>query len=102
MRNYIQFEDRIFVAGANGMVGSAIIRKLVNKGYGDKKRGGALLTPSRKELDLSDSLSVNNWIKINKPTIVIIAAAKVGGILANKNEPASFLLENIKCFLLDE
>ena len=96
MRNSIKLNDRIFVAGATGMVGSSIIRKLLQKGYGDINKGGLLLTPTRNEVDLRDLTSVRNWIKINKPSIMIIAAAKVGGILANQNQPADFLLENLK------
>ena len=96
MENSIRFNDRIFVAGATGMVGSAIIRKLRKKGYGDINKGGLLLTPTRKELDLRDITLLKKWIKINKPSIIIIAAAKVGGILANQNQPADFLLENLK------
>ena len=96
MENLLKFNDKIFVAGATGMAGSAIVRNLLRKGYGDKKKGGLLLTPKRNELDLTDISSVRSWIKINKPTIVILAAAKVGGILANKNQPASFLLDNLK------
>ena len=89
------FNERIFVAGHSGMVGSAICRALKNtkKHLGDKN---ILLTPSRKELDLLDKNSVEKWFKKNKPTIVVVAAAKVGGIIANNSSPASFLLENIK------
>lgn len=87
--------ERIFVAGQTGMVGSAICRALKNtkKNLGSKHN---LLIPSRKELDLLDKKSVEKWFKNNKPTIVIVAAAKVGGIVANNSSPASFLLENIK------
>ncbi len=96
MRKSIQPHDKIFVAGAKGMVGSSIVRKLIEKGYGDKQHGGSLLTPTKSELDLTDINSVQKWFEINKPTLVIIAAAKVGGILANSMHPATFLLENIK------
>ena len=54
------------------------------------------MTPSRKELDLTNIEKVNLWFKKNKPTVVILAAAKVGGIYANNNQPADFLLENLK------
>ena len=96
MENYLQRDDRIFIAGATGMAGSAIVRKLKEKGYGNQKYNGKLLTPTRKELDLKDLNSVKNWFKENNPTIVILAAAKVGGILANEQMPASFLIDNLK------
>ena len=95
-KNKIQLNDRIFVAGATGMAGSSIVKSLIRKGYGNEMKNGKLLTPNRQELDLKDIVSVRNWFKVNQPTIVIIAAAKVGGIIANKNHPASFLLENLK------
>ncbi len=92
----INFSDSIFVAGAKGMVGSSITRLLLKKGYGDKSKGGDLLTPSRKELNLCDYSDVKIWFKKNKPSVVIIAAAKVGGIMANSNSPTEFLIENLK------
>tara|TARA_Y100001968_G_scaffold333696_1_gene398449 strand:+ start:771 stop:1766 length:996 start_codon:yes stop_codon:yes gene_type:complete len=92
----IFLDDRIFVAGAYGMVGSAICRALLRNGYGKEKLGGALLTPPRSELNLSDNESVKQWFGLHKPSVVIIAAAKVGGIYANSTKPADFLLENIK------
>jgi len=87
--------DRIYVAGHRGMAGSAICRALVAKGYGEAG-GGALLTATRSELDLLDPLSVSEWFGANKPDVVILAAAKVGGIHANTTYPADFLLENLK------
>ena len=96
MTNLIDKSEKIFIAGASGMAGGAIKRSLVKFGYGNPDCGGSLLTPSRKELDCCDSLLVEKWFKQNKPSIVIIAAAKVGGILANSTNPADFLLENIK------
>ena len=92
----ISFEDRIFIAGATGMAGGSIYRSLLKKGYGNNKNGGEILTPSRSNLDLLDKNAVNNWITNNKPNIVIIASAKVGGILANSTMPTEFLLENLK------
>ena len=96
MKKFINLNEKILVAGANGMAGNSIVNKLIENGYGQEKEGGKLFIPSRKELDLLDIFSVINWFKNFKPTIVIIAAAKVGGIIANKNSPADFLLENIK------
>ena len=87
---YISKENRIFIAGHEGMVGSAIARNLKNNGYLN------LLTAKKTELDLTDSVKVKSWYKENKPDIVIIAAAKVGGILANSSFPTQFLLDNLK------
>jgi len=88
--------DHILVAGAHGMAGSAICRALQAKGYGDPANGGALLTPTRQELDLLDGAAVRAWYEANKPNAVVLAAAKVGGIHANNTYPADFLLENLK------
>ncbi len=87
---YITKDNKIFIAGHKGMVGSAIFRNLKNNGYHN------LLTANRVDLDLTDTSRVKNWYKINKPDVVIIAAAKVGGILANSNFPTQFLLDNLK------
>ena len=92
----ISKEDTIFIAGARGMVGKAIHRSLQKSGYGNAKNGGAIFTPPRSNLDLSDKNAVDEWLEINKPKVVIIASAKVGGILANTSEPTEFLLENLK------
>ena len=77
MQKGINLNEKIFVAGSNGMVGSAICRELINSGYGKKENNGILLIPSRKELDLLNYAEVNNWFKLNKPSVVILAAAKV-------------------------
>jgi GDP-L-fucose synthase len=82
--------DRIFVAGHRGMAGSAICRAFRRSGYGE------ILTASRAELDLLDDTAVNRWFSAEKPTVVVLAAAKVGGIVANATFPADFLLENLK------
>ena len=89
-------EDKIFVAGSNGMVGSAVCRKLIEKGFGKQISSGQILVPTRKELNLLNLSDVEHWFKLFQPDVVIIAAAKVGGILANSRYPADFLLENIK------
>ena len=96
MNKKIEKNDTIFIAGANGMVGSSVKRSLLKLGYGLKENNGALLTPSRKELDLLNFNEVENWFIRHKPQIVILAAAKVGGIQANNSLPAEFLLENVK------
>ena len=96
MSSLIKADDRFFVAGARGMAGSAICRALQEKGYGDEAKGGALLTPTRQELDLLDAEAVKAWYEQQKPDVVVLAAAKVGGIYANDTYPADFLLENLK------
>ena len=96
MKKYISLSERIFIAGAAGMVGSSIFKQFIKAGYGNKKNNGIIFTPSRKELDLLDTESVKEWFNKNKPSIVILAAAKVGGILANNNFPADFIIENLK------
>src|SRR5690349_4459069 len=82
--------DRIFVAGHNGMVGSAITRALVSAGFSN------LLKRSRAEVDLSDSGAVADFFRKEKPDIVIFAAAKVGGIKANNDFPVEFLTDNLR------
>ena len=83
-------DDRIFVAGHRGMAGSAICRALQQAGYGN------LLTADRAALDLEDSAAVTAWFTAQRPTVVVLAAAKVGGIHANNSYPADFLLANLK------
>ena len=96
MNNLINKNESIFIAGGYGMVGKAIYKKLINAGYGKNNIGGKILRPTRKELNLTNYDNVAKWFKINKPTVVIISAAKVGGIYANKEFPFEFLLENLK------
>jgi GDP-L-fucose synthase len=90
----IQTTDRIFVAGHRGMAGSAILRRLRAAGYG--AGGGALLQAGHAELNLADPLATQAWFERQRPDVVILAAAKVGGILANASYPADFLLQNLK------
>tara|TARA_B100000242_G_scaffold120840_1_gene84723 strand:- start:271 stop:1269 length:999 start_codon:yes stop_codon:yes gene_type:complete len=96
MKKKIDENERIFIAGSNGMVGSSIKRALLKNPFNKANKILNLLTPSRLELDLLDSNAVKNWFKKEKPNIVIIAAAKVGGIHVNSKYPTEFLLENIK------
>ena len=96
MKKKISLSEKIFIAGGNGMAGSAILRMLREAGYGKSLNGGNILNPSREELDLTNLELVRNWFKSNKPTVVIVAAARVGGILANASQPASFILDNLK------
>ena len=86
----INKNDRIFIAGHRGMAGNAICRALQAQGYKNQ------LTATREELDLSNASAVKSWFNRQKPDVVVLAAAKVGGILANNNYPADFLLENLK------
>lgn len=81
--------DKIYIAGHNGMVGSAIERKLRKEGFIN------IITASSKSLNLINQAEVNNFFLINKPDYVILAAAKVGGILANNTYKADFIYENI-------
>ena len=71
------------------MVGSSIINELNSLNL-------EVLTAEKNELDLTDFSLVNNWFEINKPEVVVIAAAKVGGIHANSSYPVQFLLDNLK------
>ena len=96
MSNHINLADRIFVAGSRGMAGSAICKSLRKKGYGIKENGGVLLTPTRQELNLINKNDVEEWFIKNNPTVVVLSAARVGGILANNSFPTDFLLENLK------
>lgn len=79
----------IYVAGHNGMVGSAIVRKLKELGYYN------IVTKSRNEVDLLSQMSVENLFSKNKPEYVFLAAAKVGGINANNTQRAEFIYENL-------
>ena len=93
--NLIEKSDKIFIAGHNGMVGRAILKELKESGYGSHN-GGEILTAPRKKLNLLDEGKVKEWFNQNKPNVVVIAAAKVGGIYANNTYPTEFLLENLK------
>ena len=86
----INKQDKIFIAGSEGMVGSAIKRNLILNNY------QKLLCPTRSQLDLTNNKKVLDWFRKNKPDIVILAAAKVGGIFANNSYPTDFLLDNLK------
>lgn len=79
---------RVFVAGHRGMAGSAIVRRL-------KREGCEVLAAPRGELDLMDQSATRVWFERNRPEAVFVAAAKVGGILANSSYPADFLYDNL-------
>ena len=85
----INKKSKIYVAGHNGLVGSAILRRLKLEKYSN------LLFRTKKQLDLTNQLNTYKFLKKNKPDAVIIAAAKVGGINANNNLKAEFIFENL-------
>lgn len=82
-------KSKIFVAGHSGLVGSAIVRKLTKEGYKN------LLLKTHKELDLMDKPATNKFFDKERPEFVFLAAAKVGGILANATYPAEFIYNNL-------
>jgi len=82
-------DAKIYVAGHKGLVGSAIVRKLSSEGYSD------LITRSHKELDLTRQADVEAFFRSERPEYVFLAAARVGGILANNTYPAEFIYENL-------
>ncbi|MEK6372965.1 MAG: GDP-L-fucose synthase [Acidobacteriota bacterium] len=82
-------DSRILVAGQGGLVGSALVRKLRREGHAN------VLTPARAELDLLDQRAVHAFFRSEKPEFVFVAAARVGGIMANATQQADFLYENL-------
>ena len=82
--------SKIYVAGHNGMVGSAIVRKLEKEGFTD------IIKRNSKELDLRDQIAVAKFFEEQKPDYVFLAAAKVGGIIANNTYRAEFLYDNLQ------
>ena len=86
----IKKHSKIYIAGHKGMVGSACSRALISKGYSN------IIGKSASELDLRNQLKVKNFFIKEKPDIVIAAAAKVGGILANDSFPFDFLMYNLR------
>jgi GDP-L-fucose synthase len=89
-KSEIRQTDKVFVAGHRGMVGSAIVRRLTAEGFRN------LVTRSRSELDLRDRVAVDAVLKDERPDVVILAAARVGGIKANSEAPVEFLLDNVE------
>jgi len=85
----MKLDSRIYIAGHRGLVGSAICRELERQGYTN------ILTRTRQDLDLLDTAAVNNFFAKEKPEYVVLAAAKVGGILANNTYPAEFIRDNL-------
>lgn len=81
-------EKNVFVAGHTGMVGSAVVRALHSEGCN-------IMTEARANLDLTDQAAVHHWITRKRPDVVVVCAARVGGIQANSTYPSEFLFENI-------
>ena len=79
---------KIWIAGHRGMVGSALVRRLQTEDC-------TILTVQRKEVDLRNQIAVHEWVKRNTPDVIMLAAAKVGGILANDTYPVDFLYDNL-------
>lgn len=82
-------DSKIYVAGHKGMVGSAIVRELQKQGYSN------IVTRTHAELDLTDQMAVKDFFAAESPEYVFLAAAKVGGIIANQTAPADFMYDNI-------
>lgn len=82
-------DQSIYVAGHKGMVGSAVVRLLQHHGF------QRIITRDRRELDLTDQMAVQQFFQQQRPDVVVFAAAKVGGILANSSYPAEFLFQNL-------
>ena len=85
----MEYNSSIFVAGHNGLVGSALVRKLKTLGYTN------IVTADRNMLDLSSQSEVRRFFALQKPEYVFLSAAKVGGINYNKSHPAEFIYENL-------
>ena len=88
MAGYTLEGKKVWVAGHSGMVGSALVRRLARENC-------TVLTAPRAEVDLKDQTAIRRWLADNKPEAVFLAAAKVGGILANDTYPAEFLYDNL-------
>ena len=81
--------NKVYIAGHNGMVGSSIVRQFEKRGYDN------LILRSSSELDLRDGVAVKDFFDLEQPEVVVLAAARVGGIQANIDHPAEFLFENL-------
>ena len=88
MSGYDMRGKRVWIAGHAGMVGSAIVRRLASEGC-------EMLVATRAILDLQDQAAVRAWVAANRPDAIFMAAAKVGGILANSSQPAEFIYDNL-------
>lgn len=86
--SYELSKKRVWVAGHKGMVGSAVVRRL-------ERENCEIITAGRETLDLLNQEAVQQWVANNRPDVIVLAAAKVGGILANDSQPAEFLYQNL-------
>src|SRR5690242_10993350 len=86
--SYLLKDKRVFVAGHRGMVGSAIARRLAQENC-------EVVTADRTKVDLRRQAEVEDWMAATRPHAVFVAAAKVGGIVANNSSPAEFIFDNI-------
>lgn len=89
MSHELRKDSKIYIAGHSGLVGSAIVRRLGKGGYDN------LVLKTHQELELTDQKAVNGFFETDKPEVVILAAAKVGGIYANNSYPAEFIYQNL-------
>jgi len=89
VRQPMHTDARIFVAGHRGLVGAAVIKRLLDAGYRN------VITATRDQLDLRDQMAVNYWFKANRPDYVFLVAGTVGGIYANSTRPAEFIYDNL-------
>ena len=89
METCLSRDAAIYVAGHNGLVGAAIVRRLEREGFSN------ILSASRSQLDLRDQAAVNYWFRANRPKYVFLVAGTVGGIWANANRPAEFIYDNM-------
>ena len=87
--NPLTLDSRIYVAGHQGLVGSAVIRRLKAEGFRN------IQTAARSQLDLRDQAAVNYWFRANRPEFVFLVAGTVGGIMANSTRPAEFIYDNM-------
>jgi len=89
VKSELTSDARVFVAGHSGLVGSAVLRRLEQEGFGN------VLTATRDQLDLRDQAAVNYWFRANRPEYVYLVAGTVGGIFANSTRPAEFIYDNM-------
>ena len=91
----IEKKDKIYVAGHRGLVGSAIVRAFNRKGYEH------IVGRTHTELDLTEQSDVRAFFEVERPDVVVLAAAKVGGINANNTSPAEFAYSNMQIMVLN-